>query len=87
MLRLERPAADLLLGLVDGEIEQLEITQPPEGLHFVPKMKNGLPLPLRDSKTRVIDVLALADGARPAQLANNMVATQCFTFTMEPPTP
>ncbi len=34
MLRLDRVAADTLFGVVDGQIGKLEITQPPEGLHF-----------------------------------------------------
>lgn len=85
MLRLERPATDLLLGLVDGQIERLEITQPPEGLHFVPKSEKTLPL--RDPEKRVLDILALADKFGAAQLANKMVAAPLrFTFRMEPPT-
>src|SRR5215470_16361266 len=34
MLRLDRVAADTLFGVVDGQIGTLEITQPPEGIHF-----------------------------------------------------
>ena len=34
VLRLERPAPDVLLCVVDGEFDALQITQPPEGLHF-----------------------------------------------------
>jgi hypothetical protein len=34
MLRLDRVAGDTLFAVVDGQIGTLEITQPPEGLHF-----------------------------------------------------
>ncbi len=66
LLRLERPASDVLLGLADGVISALEITQPPEGLHFVTK----------PSSARRLDVSALVAGGTSADLAQCLLAPQ-----------
>ena len=35
LLRFDRLAPDIILGVVDGQVADIEMTQPPEGLHFV----------------------------------------------------
>jgi hypothetical protein len=55
MLRLDRLAPDILFGLVDDQLTELEITQPPEGLHFVIQDKNP-PDYRGDRKDRVLDI-------------------------------
>lgn len=56
LLRLDRIAPDILLGLVDGQVSDIELTQPPEGLHFV-----AAAAPTRgDPADRVIDVAGWA---------------------------
>jgi hypothetical protein len=85
LLRLERLAADVLLGLVDGPLVDLELAQPPEGLHFVVKAD----FPLRDVNARVLDMPKLADdlgcrSASSAALAARLIASQLrFTFSLE----
>jgi hypothetical protein len=60
MLRLDRLAPDILFGLVDDQLTELEITQPPEGLHFV--IKDEQPPDYRgDPKLRVLDVKGWQD--------------------------
>ena len=66
MLRLDRVAADTLFGVVDGQIGKLEITQPPEGLHF----EVGTNPNFSNSSERVLDVKQLATATRSAELAN-----------------
>ena len=58
LLRLDRLAPDILLGIVDGRMREVEITQPPEGLHFIAKA----PPSRHDSAERVIDVASWTDG-------------------------
>jgi hypothetical protein len=58
VLRLDRVAPDILLGLVDGELTELRITQPPEGLHFEAK-----DAPFRgDAAKRVLDIVSWLGG-------------------------
>lgn len=52
LLRLDRLAPDILLGVVDGRMGELETTQPPEGLHFTA----DAPPSRGDASDRVIDV-------------------------------
>lgn len=54
-LRLERLARDTLFGLVEGHLHSLEVTQPPEGLHF----DAGEALK-RSGDERVLDVVRFA---------------------------
>ena len=58
LLRLDRLAPDILLGIVDGRMREVEITQPPEGLHFTA----AAPPSRRDAAERVIDVASWTDG-------------------------
>lgn len=71
-LRLERPAPDVLFGLADGELDSLEITQPPEGLHFAIEPRSSPPM--RNKELGVLDVRKLAQADGPAGLAARMVA-------------
>ena len=71
-LRLERPAADVLFGLADGELDSLEITQPPEGLHFATDPQSSPPM--RDKGRGVLDVRKLAQQDGSAGLAARMMA-------------
>lgn len=71
-LRLERPATDVLFGLADGELDSLELTQPPEGLHFATDPRASPPM--RDKKRGVLDVRELAQKDGPAGLAARMLA-------------
>lgn len=66
MLRLDRVAADTLFGVVDGQIGQLEITQPPEGLHFAV----GGDQKYRNVQERVLDIKQLATPHGPAEFAD-----------------
>ena len=58
LLRLDRLAPDILLGVVDGRVQELEMTQPPEGLHFTA----AAPPPRGDPADRVIDVAGWTAG-------------------------
>jgi hypothetical protein len=73
MLRLDRVGPDILFGVVDGQLAELELTQPPEGLHFAATAD----APRRDAAAgRVLDVRAWADGAAgSAALADRKKAT------------
>jgi hypothetical protein len=64
MLRLDRVAPDILFGLVDGQVREMEITQPPEGLHF--EIKDGELPSFRDNnaKARVLDMNAWTKNAQ-----------------------
>jgi len=70
MLRLDRVAADTLFGVVDGQIGRLEITQPPEGVHFaVDKSaveKNGQ---YRNPEELVLDIKKLTSAKSSAEFA------------------
>ncbi len=63
MLRLDRVAPDILFGVVDGQVSEIEITQPPEGLHF--EVKDGQQPSYRgkDAEGRVLDIKAWAKHA------------------------
>jgi len=63
MLRLDRVAPDILFGLVDGQVSALEITQPPEGLHFATSGTEEPPYRGKDGEARVLDVRKWATGA------------------------
>jgi hypothetical protein len=72
MLRLDRVAPDILFGIVDGQLAELELTQPPEGVHFAAEAQ----APRRDAETRVLDVRAWAgEAAGSAALADAKTAT------------
>lgn len=58
LLRLDRLAPDILLGVVDGRMQELEMTQPPEGLHFTAEA----PPSRGDPTDRVIDVAGWTAG-------------------------
>jgi len=66
MLRVDRIAADTLFAVVDGQIGILELTQPPEGLHFEVDKK---PANFRDEPNRVLNVKALTAADGSAQFA------------------
>jgi hypothetical protein len=66
MLRLDRVAADTLFAVVDGQIGILELTQPPEGLHFEVEQ----PPKLRDKLSRVLNVKELTAANGSAQFAD-----------------
>jgi hypothetical protein len=67
MLRLDRVAADTLFGVVDGQIGTLEITQPPEGIHFeVGKIAKYRP----EAAARVLDIKELAAAKGSAEFAD-----------------
>lgn len=78
LLRLERIAPAILLGIADGAINAIEITQPPEGLHF-----SAGSAPQR--KDRVIDVAKWAgDSPGSAALAKRQMSRPLrFTFRVE----
>ncbi len=58
LLRFDRIAPDIILGVVDGQLADIEMAQPPEGLHFVADRA-----PTRgDAAERVIDVAGWAAG-------------------------
>jgi hypothetical protein len=86
MLRLDRLAADTLFGVVDGQIGILEITQPPEGLHFeVGKPENGQ---FRDKPERVLDIKQLVKAKGSAEFAhlalkNAQPVRVIFNFAIE----
>ena len=63
MLRLDRVAPDILFGVVDGQVSEIEITQPPEGLHF--EVKDGQQPSYRgkDAEGRVLDIKAWGGAA------------------------
>jgi hypothetical protein len=88
MLRLDRITADLLFGLVDGQIGALEITQPPEGLHFeIKRPRYDDPACYRDKARRVLDIASLARGkSGSAQFAHDNIAESLrFTFVIGAP--
>ena len=67
MLRLDRVAADTLFGVVDGQIGILEITQPPEGIHFeLGKIAEYRP----EAAARVLDIKKLAAAKGSAEFAD-----------------
>lgn len=74
VLRLERLARDTMLGIYDGRIERIVITQPTQGMHFGAK---GAPL-RKDSV--VVDLVRLAKsrGAtdQPALLARSLLVNR-----------
>jgi hypothetical protein len=64
MLRLDRVAADILFGLVDGQVSELELTQPPEGLHFAVKDSEKQPPFRGNAEERVLDMKDWAKTAK-----------------------
>jgi len=78
LLRLERIAPAILLGIADGPIRAIEITQPPEGLHF-----SAGTAPQRDD--RVINIAQWAgDCTGSATLAKRQMSRPLrFTFRVE----
>lgn len=67
-LRLERLAADVLFGLVDGKIAKLQLSQPPEGLHFDVKKYTATVGPDRRVNIKAI----VAPGTGSASLAEKL---------------
>jgi hypothetical protein len=62
MLRLDRVAPDILFALAAGTVREIEITQPPEGLHFV--VQDGQQPSYRgNDQMRVLDIKAFAGNA------------------------
>jgi hypothetical protein len=86
-LRLERLARDVLFGLVEGDVRSLEITQPPEGLHFEVK-EDPKKYPRRDDDGRVLDVMKCKQSLDPgkdnsAAFAVRLLATPVrYTFSI-----
>jgi hypothetical protein len=81
MLRLDRVAADVLFGLVDGQLDKLEITQPPEGLHFAVKDK---PI-FRNEAMRVLDIRGMAGPSKTGAASfaeRNISQPLRFTFVI-----
>jgi hypothetical protein len=64
MLRLDRVAPDILFALVDGQVSEIEITQPPEGLHFAVRDGEQQPPPRKNVEARVVDIKAWAKNTK-----------------------
>ncbi len=63
VLRLDRIAPDILFGVVDGQVSEMELTQPPEGVHFAVKDKEKPPDREKSAK-RVLDIKDWATNAK-----------------------
>ena len=68
MLRLDRVAADTLFGVVDGQIGKLEITQPPEGVHFA---VDPTTVKFRNEPERVLEIKELTTATSSAEFADS----------------
>jgi hypothetical protein len=90
--RVDRVEPVLLFGLVDGELDELDITQPPEGLHFELQQSNNGTI-WRDQADGVLDLLGLRNSlglnvSGGAEFAKSMLAQQLRgVFTLEPEKP
>jgi hypothetical protein len=85
--RVDRVDPVVLFGLVDGELDKLDITQPPEGLHFQMPKDTNTTIWRNLKSDGVLDVLKLRQSLTlsggPAEFASKMIAEPLrgvFTF-------